>query len=379
VLRDKENLGIFFVGIIPSILNYLLLVKIFSLDALIGYADYVSLYGTFFIIVSIFTQFMPTYFYSKLSKNNGLILVDYFKVLNIFLSLIAFTLYDAPFEINVLIIVFGLTLYNHSLICLTDYFIGYNLQKKFLTGSMMGLVVFSAKIITYLMISYWIRSFYYFYFIEGLIISLFVGPRRVFRKLSMKVPSKDLLDSILVLLGRLLYFIILPWSLYLGAGDRIDLKTSIFLNERLFFSGVGLIITPFIPKIMLGSAIGGFKIRWLHAVIILCVYCFAAWLAIKRIDTFIVEKYLNGDLRILLGFVFLMPLHTLISFYSRVSLTYNKEQWKIYWVLSLVLIGLGYLQRLITFDIIMWFLMIMLIQLILSKSILKLIPNQTKI
>lgn len=374
-LRSKENLGILFIGFLSSVLNYILLVKIFSLNSINGFDDYVYLYGTFFIVVNVFTQIVPTFFYSKLGSSQGEILTGYFKILNIIFSLSAFHFLDHQCTFDVFALVLGLTIYNHSIICLTDSFIRYNLQGNFLKGSGMGLIVFVSKLIAFLLIVSLIKSYFYFFLLEGIILSLFIGPRNFFRKVKIVIPSVDLLRYLAVLLGRLLYFIILPWSLYIGAGDRMQIRTSIFLNERLFLSGIGLLITPFIPKLMLGNDLRGFSVSWLRISIYLLTYLVISWVLLRDLDNSFVENYLNGDLSVFLGFVFLMPLHTIISFYSRVSLSHDVEHWKIFWLLSIVLFVLGYVQVIMAFNVMYWFLIIVVIQFLHSKFLLKLIPS----
>ena len=376
MLRSKENLIIALSGVVPAILNYLLLVKVFSLNSITGFDDYVNLYGTYFIVVSIFSQFVPTYRYSKSDIHQGRVLTDYFKIINIFFSFTAFFVFQNPLKPSIIILVFGLTLYNHVMICMTEYFIALNLKKKFVKGAMMGLILFLSKSVTFLIIFYWLQNFYYFFLVEGGLIALFLGRRHFLRKIEIKAPSRDLVVSVVVILGRLIYFILLPWSLYIGAGERVDLKTSIFLNERLFFSGLGLLITPFVPKLMLGRVVGGLNLGFFKITISLILYCCFVSILLNYLDPIIVEKYLNGNLKILLGFVFLMPLHALISFYSRVSLSYNMVQWKNFWCFNVVLVGLGYLQRMMVFDIVYWFLMIVIVQLFLVKSVLNLLPVQ---
>lgn len=372
---DKERNLVFvlLVNIVPAILNFIVMRLILLNTNLIGYDLFIIALGTFSLLSSLHSQLVPTLIYTfegslnKLGRQN---ISDIFKISNIiFAVVLMFFVYPKTNIVSdVLIVVFGIMFWNHSVISLDYYLVDVNLSKNFKKGSLMTLIIFFGKLTAGIVSIIFIENLIYFFLIDAIIVGCLFRFRGVFKIPYFSLKNGFVIKNILVVYSRILYFILLPWAFYLGSIEMPLEKSSFFLGERIFFGGVGLFITPLIPLVMLSEFGNKLKLNYklyLGIVVFSLIYFLIVFLLFNlNFYPEIIYELTGISGKVFYGFILILPLHILISYLSRLSLKYDKTR-----IVSYMFVNLGIvLAGIILFyskTVLFYFSVIFIVQLIL--------------
>lgn len=389
--KVHEILKIFFLSSIPAVFNFLLFQNIFKYSDIANYRPVISALGLFVFISSLHSQIVPTYNYvnrSVLSVFDREIIRSFFLLINFVFGLVSFIYYNEIVEGDffvLLLIVLGAYLYSHILICIDYYFIHHNLQKKFLKGATLGFLLLASKVLSFVF-CFIINDLKYFFILDAFVLLIF----SISNGVSIFPVVKFLnVESILInlnklnpIISRLLYFNLLPWIFYFTA-IKFDsvVKTSFYLAERIVFSGIGLVVTPFIPFMLIAKNSDDYIFTRKTTIrFILLVLVYEVFLVLFVKTEFLlknVASIIAIDFKILWLFLAITPLHIFISFFARPTLMISQKGSRYFYLAYFIFITGAFLFQLLE-NVYVFFTTTFIIQILLCVRYLKVLQRPSR-